>query len=136
MSGPTFELFGACRKKIKKIKPLIMAILTGDVIPHYSLHMLFSQWTEHLLAIYMSSFSNRHCPFRSSTHFLVGLFVCLFLYWYWAAWAVSIFWRLIACWFLHLQISWKQPKCPWTDKWIKMYIHTMYIHTVYIHTME
>ena len=24
-------------------------------------------------------------------------------YWYWPAWAVCLFWRLILCWFLHLQ---------------------------------
>ena len=53
MSGPTFELFGACGRKIKNIKPLILAILTGDVIPHYSFHMHFSnnQWTEHLVCL-------------------------------------------------------------------------------------
>ena len=37
--------------------------------------------------------------FRSSTHFLLD---CLF-FWYWAAWAISIFWRLILCQLLHLQ---------------------------------
>ena len=33
-------------------------------------------------------------------HFLIQLFA----FWYWVTWAVCVFWRLIPCWLLRLQI--------------------------------
>ena len=50
-----------------------------------------------LLAICMSL---KKCLFRPSAIYLLG---CLF-FWYWAAWEACIFWRLILCQLLYLQL--------------------------------
>ena len=56
------------------------------------------------------------CLSKSPTHFWLDYLFCLVLYW--AAWAICIFWRLIPCQLLHLQIFSPIPKvvfssCLW-----------------------
>ena len=70
-------------------------------IPLYFDLYLFSDSGEHLFMCFLTSHmpSLKKCLFRSA-HFFIGFSV----FWYWAAWAVCIFRRLIPCQLHGLQI--------------------------------
>ena len=81
---------------------LIMPILTGVrryFVVFICISLIISDFEQifmWLLAMCMSSLEKY--LFKSSAHFWMG---CLF-FWYWAAWAACIFWRLILCQLLHV----------------------------------
>ena len=70
-----------------------------EMIPHCGFNLHFSNnercWVSFhvfvsLLCVFLES-----CLFRSFAHCLI----CCLFFWYWAAWVVCIFWRLILCQF-------------------------------------
>ena len=90
---------------------LMMAILTS--VRWYLLVVLISIFltishlnTSHVSVGHLYVFFEK-CLFRSSPIFWLGclsLVFLFFVFWYWAVWAVCIFWKLIPCWSHHLQI--------------------------------
>ena len=75
-----------------------------EVVPRFSFDLHFSN-NEQCWAPVSCVYWPPVCLWRNFSWGPLPIFwLCFLLFWYWAAWAACIFWRLILCQFLYLQL--------------------------------